>query len=160
MPLNLPHELRPERLLPALTAGLIAGILVIVTQVSLAALIYAGDLSGFLSRGLGFGLFACMLTAAVIALTSSLPGMVGLPQDIPAALLAVTAATVAVNMRGLEPQNIFVTVAVSIGLCSLLTALVALGLGAFRLGRLMRYIPYPVIGGFLAGTGWFLVRGL
>ncbi len=32
-------------------------------------------------------------------------------------------------------------------------------MGIFRLGGLIRFIPYPVIGGFLAGTGWLLVRG-
>ena len=30
----------------------------------------------------------------------------------------------------------------------------------FRLGSLVRYVPYPVIGGFLAGTGWLLVSGI
>ena len=32
-------------------------------------------------------------------------------------------------------------------------------LGTFRLGNLARFIPYPVIGGFLAGTGWLLMKG-
>ena len=29
----------------------------------------------------------------------------------------------------------------------------------FRLGNLVRYVPYPVVGGFLAGTGWLLFKG-
>ena len=33
------------------------------------------------------------------------------------------------------------------------------GLGAFRLGGLMRFIPYPVIGGFLAGSGLLILVG-
>jgi len=32
-------------------------------------------------------------------------------------------------------------------------------LGTFRLGNLVRFIPYPVVGGFLAGTGWLLFKG-
>jgi SulP family sulfate permease len=32
-------------------------------------------------------------------------------------------------------------------------------LGRFKLGTLIRYLPYPVVGGFLAGTGWLLVSG-
>jgi SulP family sulfate permease len=31
--------------------------------------------------------------------------------------------------------------------------------GWLRLGSLIRYIPYPVIGGFLAGTGWLVASG-
>ena len=34
-----------------------------------------------------------------------------------------------------------------------------MALGLFKLGNLIRFIPYPVIGGFLAGAGWLLVRG-
>ena len=29
----------------------------------------------------------------------------------------------------------------------------------FRLGKLVRFMPHPVMGGFLAGTGWLLVVG-
>ena len=32
-------------------------------------------------------------------------------------------------------------------------------LGVFRLGNLVRFVPYPVVGGFLAGTGWLLFKG-
>ncbi len=32
-------------------------------------------------------------------------------------------------------------------------------LGRFELGDLVRYMPYPVIAGFLAGTGWAIVQG-
>ena len=32
-------------------------------------------------------------------------------------------------------------------------------LGRFRLGGLVRFLPYPVVGGFLAGTGWLFVTG-
>ena len=32
-------------------------------------------------------------------------------------------------------------------------------LGTFRLGTMVRYVPYPVIGGFLAGTGLLLIDG-
>ena len=31
--------------------------------------------------------------------------------------------------------------------------------GRFRLGNLVRFVPYPVVGGFLAGTGWLLFKG-
>ena len=37
--------------------------------------------------------------------------------------------------------------------------MVFLSLGVLRLGKIVRFIPYPVVGGFLAGTGWLLVQG-
>jgi SulP family sulfate permease len=42
---------------------------------------------------------------------------------------------------------------------TLTTAVVFLLLGTFRIGNLARYVPYPVVGGFLAGTGWLLFKG-
>ena len=31
-------------------------------------------------------------------------------------------------------------------------------LGRFKLGKLVRFIPFPVVGGFMAGTGWLIVK--
>ena len=45
----------------------------------------------------------------------------------------------------------------AISLTTLLTGLVFWLLGHFRLGGLVRFLPYPVVGGFLAGTGWLFV---
>jgi SulP family sulfate permease len=51
------------------------------------------------------------------------------------------------------------TVIALLGLASLATGICFLVLGLFGLGKLVRIIPYPVIGGFLAGTGWLIVEG-
>ena len=51
------------------------------------------------------------------------------------------------------------TVLVAIAATTLLTGLFFLALGFFRLGGLVRFVPYPVVGGFLAGTGWLLAQG-
>ena len=32
-------------------------------------------------------------------------------------------------------------------------------LGVLRRGNLIRFVPYPVVGGFLAGAGWLLLKG-
>ncbi|MGZ5214591.1 MAG: SulP family inorganic anion transporter, partial [Actinomycetota bacterium] len=42
---------------------------------------------------------------------------------------------------------------------TILCGVVFLALGTFRLGNLVRFVPYPVVGGFLAGTGWLLLKG-
>ena len=48
---------------------------------------------------------------------------------------------------------------VAIVVTALLTGVFFLLLGLLRLGGFVRYLPYPVVGGFLAGTGWLLVQG-
>lgn len=43
-------------------------------------------------------------------------------------------------------------------LSSLLTGVFLLILGVARAGGSVRYIPYPIVGGFLAGLGWLMVN--
>ncbi len=152
-------ELHPRLLLPSLTVGLLVSIMSMGTIVSLAALIFSGSLSQFLAGGIGLVLFGALVMGIVVALTTSLPGMVAIPQDTPAAVLALVASGIAVAMRSAQPQAVYVTVLVAIALTSLLMAVILILLGVFRASGFVRYIPYPVVGGFLAGTGWLLAKG-
>ena len=76
---------------------MIASLITISIEISLAALIFSGDLSPFLASGIGVMLFGAFVMGIVVALTSSLPGMVGLPQDTPAAILALVAGGIALE---------------------------------------------------------------
>ena len=44
-------------------------------------------------------------------------------------------------------------------LTTFLTGILLALLGHYRLGRLIRFLPFPVVGGFMAGAGWLLVKG-
>ncbi|NJR62251.1 MAG: cyclic nucleotide-binding domain-containing protein [Cyanobacteria bacterium CRU_2_1] len=46
----------------------------------------------------------------------------------------------------------------AIAISTLLTGLFLFVMGRLHLGRWVRFIPYPVMGGFLAGTGWEITR--
>ncbi len=146
--------------LPSLTAGLVNGILIIIFQSAYAALIFSGPLADFLPNGMGIMLFGAFVLGTTVSLISSFPATVTAPQDAPAAIIAVIAAAVAASLSTAgHREAIFPTVVVAIALTTLFTGLFLLMLGWFRLGNLIRFIPYPVVGGFLAGTGWVLVRG-
>ena len=153
-------EVDPRRLVPSLTSGLVVGLIEIIVAISLAALIFAGELSDFVANGIGLALLSAIITSIAVALFSSLPGMVGGNQEAPAAILAVIAAAIVSTMPAeASAQEAFVTVAAAIGLTTVLTGTFLLALGHFKLGDLARFLPYPVVGGFLAGTGWLLVTG-
>src|SRR5512133_1051299 len=156
---DLKNDLKPAILLPSITAGLIAGIITISVEISLAALIFSGELEQFLAGGIGLMLFGAFAVGITIALTTSLPGMVGLPQDTPAAIMALVAGAIGVSMRGEDPKAVYSTVVAAISLTSILTAVFFLFLGWFKASGFVRYIPYPVVGGFLAGTGYLLSMG-
>jgi SulP family sulfate permease len=139
---------------------MIVGLVEVLLAVSFAALIFSGPLSTFVAQGIGLGLSAAIIAGLVIGLLSSLPGTVSGNQDIPAAIMAVTApAIVAAMPAAATGRDAYVTVAVAIGLTTVLAGVFFYGLGHFRLGSLVRFLPYPVVGGFLAGTGWLLMHG-
>jgi SulP family sulfate permease len=154
----LKREFQLSRLLPGLTAGLIAAIVTISTEISLAALIWSGPLNIYLAGGIGLMLFGSCVVGIVVALTSSIPGVVSIPQDTPAAILALIAAGIVASMQA-AGRSVYVTVVAAIAISSLLMGLGFLLLGWFKASGFVRYIPYPVVGGFLAGTGFLLARG-
>jgi SulP family sulfate permease len=156
---ELKRNFQPSVLLPSLSAGLINAIIIISVEISLAALIFSGELSQFLPRGIGMMLIGTVVVTIFIALTSSLINMVGVPQDTPAALMALMVAGVAATLKGQNPEAIYSTAVGAIMLGSLLTGLLFIILGWFKLSGFARYVPYPVVGGFLAGTGYLLVKG-
>ena len=101
---------------------------------------------------------AASLTLAILAWRAGVRGVVGSVQDAAAAVLAIVAASAALDTVGGVDQA-FLTVVAATMVVTLLTASTFLLLGTFRLGNLARFIPYPVVGGFLAGTGWLLLKG-
>lgn len=153
-------EFQPKRLFPSLAAGLITGILTVMIEISLAALIFSGNLARFVSNGIGITLLGSFVIGVVVAVTSSLRGAVALGQDLPAAILAPLAAGIATSLApSASPEATYATVVAAISITSLVTGIGFFLIGIFRLGSMIRFIPYPVIGGFLAGTGWLLVKG-
>lgn len=149
--------LSPARLIPALLIGTIIGLIEIALAASFAALIFEGELRAHLSRGIGMALFSGTVSLILITLLSSLPTMIGGNQDAPAAIVAVAAGAVAATVVSAEAR--FATVAVVVALTTLVAGLSLLLLGTFKLAGLVRFLPYPVAGGFLAGTGWLLLIG-
>jgi SulP family sulfate permease len=157
---QLHRMFQPRELLLSVNAGLINGILLISVQISLAALIFSGSLHEYVSYGIGFTLVGAFVIGIVAALAGSYPGTVAAPQDAPVVILALMASTIAANIPPSEgAETIYISVVAVTVLSSLLTGAFLWMLGRFKLGNLIRFIPYPVIGGFLAGTGWLLLVG-
>ena len=75
-------------------------------------------------------------------------------------ILASIAAAIATQMPdGGTSEQLLITVVGAIALTSLLTGVFLFILGQLKLGELIRFLPYPVVGGFLAGLGCLLSQG-
>ena len=149
---------RSGRVLASLTAGVVIGAVEVVLAVSFAALVFGGYLAQFLANGIGLYLAAAALTLAILAWRAGPRGVVGSVQDAAAAVLAVVATNTALDAFG-SLDRAFLTVVAATMVVTILTGVTFLALGTFRLGNLVRFVPYPVVGGFLAGTGWLLLKG-
>ncbi len=157
---EMPEFLQSEHLLPSFTAGTVTGIIGVIRAISYAALIFSGPLSSHLGLGIGMAIFSTAVIAIVAALTSSFGGTIATPLAAPTAVLAVMAAELAAALpASTPPMEVFLTVLAAIAIGSLFTGSLLLFLGRYRLGGVLQVVPYPVVGGFMAGTGWLLVRG-
>ena len=147
-------------LLRLLLTGLITGLISVIASVSLAALVFSGPLAAHMAEGISMALVAAFVSGAIIVFSSSSPRVVAIPQDRIAPLLAVMASLVVAGMpSGASADSLLSTVAILVVLTTLVTGLFLVALGFFRFGGLIRFLPFSVIGGFLAGTGWLLLLG-
>lgn len=139
--------------------GLIIGLTAIVFSISFTAIIYTGDLASFLSRGIGLTLAGAATMAVIGAFSLSYRGTIVQPQDVTALILSLAAASIAGSWPAAASDELFATIAVLVAVTATVTGGATLLFGHFRLGHVVRFIPYPVLGGFLAATGYLLVTG-
>jgi SulP family sulfate permease len=141
-------------------AGGITGVVSLVKAISYGALIFSGELSPFLSVGLGLLFISNILIRLVTALTSSFRPIIYNPQSEQVVIVSFMAASIAKQIApNTSPEVLLITVVLGIGFSTLLTGCVLIVLGFMRQGNLGRYLPYPIIGGFLAGVSWLMMSG-
>ena len=146
---------RPDQIIPVLLTGSIAATLVITFSISFSGLIFTGPLAAHASVGVGLALLGTVILSIVIPFLSTYPGAIGGPLSLPAIALRVIATSLASNVRS---DQLLPTILVSIMVAGLFTGLAMYLFGVFDLGNVGQYVPYPVIGGFLAGLGVILVK--
>ena len=149
---NLASELRADILskkaVPALSAGFTSGLGLLVAQVAFGSFIYSGPLAPYSSQGVGLVLFGNFAACLVIAFAGGYRGVIsGLS---PA--LVIVMASIASTMEA-QGDGLFVTTAGALMISAMATGVCCLMIGRFRLANLVRFIPYPVAGGFVAGIG-------
>lgn len=153
-------ELKLPRLVPIVSAGLVNGVQAIIISASYANLVFSGPLEVHLVTGIGIMVFSVMVASLLSSFFSSNPGMIGALAGPPVMVLGLMVSSVFANLQTPpEMPVVMFTLIVVIGLSTVLTGCFYLFLGVFNLGELVRYIPYPVIGGILAGVALLLLRG-
>lgn len=149
-----------SQFLPDVFVGLTTGAVGVLFDLSFAALIFSGSLSEHLAVGVEVVLLSAAITRAMTAVLSSYPGAVADLGTVPTAILAWSASSIAKQLPvNATSAEILITILVTIALTTCLTGAFLLLLGMLQVGEVVRSVPRPVVGGFVASTGWLLVQG-
>jgi len=142
-------------------AGLVSSIVLIANIISFGALMFPGELAD----GIPIAIWAMLIGSGVggiwIALRTSLPPLtVGIDSPTGAVLVLLSAITgSSVVAAGGTPDAAIQVVMLVFTAATLVTGALLYCVGIFRWGSYCRFVPYFVVGGFLAATGWFLIVG-
>ncbi len=146
------------RIASDVAAGLVVAAVMITISVSVGTLLTAVAGPEFAVRGIGLAITSAFISVVVVLVRRAAASSIPTTQDAPPAILAGTAVGLVADI-GTGGQVAFATMMALSALTTVGTGLVFMAVGWLRLGRLVRYLPYPVMGGFLAGTGWLLLVG-
>jgi len=151
------EQRRTGRWLAWITIGLIIGAVEAIFALAFAALVFGGRVEDFIAEGISLYLGAAALTLGIFAWLAGPRGVVGGLQPATVVVLATVSATVAVTAFG-SIERAFVTVVAASLVVTILCGIAFVVLGTSRRSNLIRFVPYPVVGGFVAGVGWLLVK--
>ena len=148
-----PDTLTTSAIMPDIWGGLAAMLVALPSSIAFGVLVY----SAISPSMAGEGALAGMVGAAALGLIAPFSGrtraLITAPCAPAAAILSGLAYTL--GQSGVEITRI----PGLLGLAALLSGLLQLIYGMARGGRLIKYIPYPVVSGYLSGVGLIIALG-
>jgi SulP family sulfate permease len=140
-------------------AGAVCSVLSTAYCLSFAALIFSGPLAPWLSAGVAVTFLSAAIGATIIALRSSFPFAIAGPDTATSAVVATLVAALAAPLAATGSTHLLGAALIVMALATGMTGLLLCVLGFTHAGRAIRFVPYPVIGGFLGATGVLMVMG-
>jgi len=147
-------EMAPAKLIPSLVTSSVVAMMTVVLSLSFVSLIFVEPIGEYIGEGTNLMLLMAVVLGVFMAVFSSYAGTIAIPQDRVAPVVALMATLIIHEMPGADPDQIGITVLAAIASSTIIVGLALWTLGIYKLGNIVRFTPYPVIGGFLAGSGW------
>jgi SulP family sulfate permease len=153
------QALNPHMILRSILASAIIWLLMASAMPSYSRLIFNGKLASYFAAGLAILLVSEIVMVFITSLFSSDHATQVVPQSPTAVIQGLIASSViAAVPADMQMDELFALVYLVIALSSILAGLLVVLLGISGAGSLIRYIPYPIIGGFMAGLGWLILN--
>ena len=148
------REFETSRLIPALSAGSTSGLGLLVGHIAYASFVFSGPLLPWSSQGIGLILFGAFAGCLVLALAGGFRGAIaGLS---PALVIVMADIGSTIDAEG---RTLFATAMAALVIGVVCAAALCSLIGNLRLANLVRFIPYPVASGFVAGIGGAVLLG-
>lgn len=134
-----------------LWGGFAAMLVALPSAIAFGVTIFSPLGAGYAAQGALAGILGATVLGLIVPALGGTDRLITAPCAPAAAVLAAVALGFA--QQGLSPQaNLLMLI--SIGL---LAGALQIGLGLARIGRLIKYIPYPVVCGYLSGVGLTII---
>lgn len=140
-------------------SGSLIALVNISVAVSVAALLFAQTDPRLMVPGIAVLLVGTLVTGIGGSLFSDYHAVICSPRNGLVPVFAVMVGSIYSSFGNEYSIGAEATIIAAIMVATLITGLFLLLLGRLKLGNLVRYIPYPVTGGFFAGIGYIFVEG-
>lgn len=141
-----------------LLLGSVKGLDAVLWGYAFSSLIFAGALSAYLPIAISVTMAGSAIVACVVALSSKISISMAGNEEKAVAILAVIAALLSESMSQFHSEDAAAATMFTImALTSLLLGVSFLVAARFDLAPLIQLIPFPVVCGFLSGTGWLII---
>lgn len=147
--------------------GAATGVISLPTSIGLGVLIYGGLGNEYAAVGASIGIISAIILCFIVAIVGKIPTQISTPSSTSCFILSglvVELTQVAAN-SGIHTAPVILIG--YLGLIILTASILQLIFGLLNLGKVIKYIPYPVIAGFMNGVGllfvinqWQLLLGL
>lgn len=136
-------------------AGLIVATVAVAYCVGFAAVIFEGDLAEGAPLGVWSMLVGTAITCIFVSLITSVPPMIATQEAIGVGMLKVVSVGIVASSQamGLSVGQTITNVMAGLILSSLVAGAAQLLVGMSGAGKMLRFIPSAVTGGFLCATG-------
>jgi len=138
------------------TGALVAAVVTISESVPLGLLAFAAFGASFVGMGVIAGLYGAVAAGLVAALFGGAPRMISGPRASVVVIMA-TMVSMAAAAPGLDEHGGPMTAVAIAFLGVFLAGFLEMLFGVVRLGRVIKFIPYPVIAGFMNGVAILLL---
>lgn len=142
---------RAEHLRGDLWGGLAAMLVALPSAIAFGVTIFAPLGGSYAAQGAIAGIIGVTVLGLVASVFGGTSRLITAPCAPAAAVLAAFA--IQLMASGTDPES----VVIMIGIMGLLCGLIQISFGAVGLGQLIKYMPFPVVSGYLTGVGIIII---